>query len=517
MSERYDVIGPPGTGKTEYTKGQIERAAAKFGSSEVMACSLTRAAAAELRERTPTVQPHQVGTLHSFAFRGHDGAVVAETKLDEWNTAHPFLRLSPSKGKGRDADADNDGPSGEATLGDEMHTKMELLRHRLVPREAWPSGVASFANKWREWTSDSGYVDFTGMIESALELQEHAPGRPLAIFVDEAQDMSRLEVELVKKWGAGASVQVICGDPAQAINTFRGAEPEAFLGASDAAHRRVLSQSYRVPKKVHAAATKWGRSLLDGVEYRPTELEGEVRRSSASLRYAEGIVAEIERDLDQHTGTVMFQAQAGYMLRPVLAVLRQRGVPFHNPKRLHDGSWNPLLRKPKSTSTVDRVAAWLKKDQTLADVRAWLPMIRSKGVLVKGAKDRDLTAEHQIPDLFVSDDAMGAAFSGDPRWLAGNVTAEYTKRVAYPLAIYRRHGHSGLIETPRLAIGSIHSFKGAEADSVWLAPDLSPAAWAEFVSANEGSARRLFYVGMTRARHRLTILEPGGRRAPWLI
>lgn len=256
--------------------------------------------------------------------------------------------------------------------------------------------------------------------------------------------------------------------------------------------------------------------MLKGIEYRPTEVAGEIGRTSSSMRYAEGVAEELERDLDSHSGTVMFQAQAGYMLRPLLAVLRQRGIPFHNPNRLRDGSWNPLARRAKGISTVDRIAAWLKRDQTLEDVQAWLHMIRVKGVLAKGAKERALTAEHHIPELFVSEEAMAGAFSGDPRWLAANVTAEYQKRLDYPLAIWKRYGEAALKAVPRLVVGTIHSMKGAEADSVWLSPDLSPKAWEQFVTVSEDDARRLFYVGMTRARHKLTILDPAGRRAACL-
>lgn len=517
MSEHYAVVGPPGTGKTTYLKAQVERAAVAFGASGVLACSLTRAAAAELRGRADSIPPDRFGTLHSFAFRQLGAPEVAEAHLDEWNEAYPFFRLSPSKGKKAPDKDEADEARGGDEPGDKLHTEMEMNRHHMRPEGAWRDGARGFARKWREWLADTGRVDFTGMIEDALAAVDYAPGQPAAMFVDEAQDMSRLEIELVRKWAADTSTLVAVGDPCQAINTFRGAAPEAFFDVGDAAHRRVLAQSYRVPAKVHAAACKWANGMLKGIEYRPTEVAGEIGRTNASMRYAEGVVEELERDLERHSGTVMFQAQAGYMLRPLIAVLRQRGVPFHNPNRLRDGSWNPLARKAKSTSTVDRVLAWLKRDQSLTDVRAWLPMIRVKDVLAKGAKDRDVTAEHQIPELFLSDEAMAGAFSGDPAWLASHVTSEYQKRIDYPIAVWKRYGADGLARTPRLVVGTIHSMKGAEADSVWLAPDLSPKAWEQFVTVSEDDARRLFYVGMTRARHRLTVLEPAGRRAPWLL
>jgi hypothetical protein len=516
MTNRYAVVGPPGTGKTTYLKDQSARAASAFGGDGVMICSLTRAAAAEIRSRTESIPRDCVGTLHSFAYRACGCPEVAETRLDEWNTAHPMLALSPSKAKRKPDQDEVDERPAIVTRGDELHTAMEMARHHRRPVETLNANVRGFAVKWQEWLHDTGYLDFTGMIETALATTERAPGNPLALFVDEAQDMSRLEIDLIRHWSVETNTLVAVGDPAQAINTFRGAVPEAFFDVGDASHRRTLGQSFRVPRLPHAMATRWGRSLLSGIEYRPVEADGVIGRTSESMRYAEGVVRALVRDLDSHTGSVLFQAQAGYMLRPLIAVLKQEGVPFHNPNRPTDGSWNPLARRKNSVSTVDRVAAWLDRRQTLQTVRAWLPMIATKGVLTKGAKNADLNAEHEIPGLFVDDEAMAGAFSGDPAWLRAHVTTEYAKRVDYPLAIWRRAGVDGLSKTPRLILGTIHSMKGAEADSVWVCPDLSPAAWEGFVTRSEAEVRRLFYVAITRTRERLTILNPSGKRAACL-
>ena len=510
MSSRYAVVGPPGTGKTTYLKEQSARAAQVFGGDGVMICSLTRSAAAEIRGRAGSIPKECVGTLHSFAFRACGSPEVAETKLDEWNAAHSMLALSPSKSKKKpDQDSADNQPTGE-TLGDRLHTEMEMARHHKRP--IVNPEVKGFAAKWQEWLNDTGYLDFTGMIETALATTNRAPGNPLAMFVDEAQDMSQLEIDLVKHWAVETNTLVAVGDPAQAINTFRGASPEAFFDIGDASHRRVLAQSYRVPKKAHAMAARWGRSLLAGIEYRPTEAEGAIGITSESMRYEEGVARALAKDLDSHTGAVLFQAQAGYMLRPLIACLKKEGVPFHNPNRLTDGSWNPLAKRANSISTGDRVAAWMDRKQTLNTVRLWLPMIATKGVLTKGAKTGDLNAEHEIPGLFVDDDAMAGAFSGDPAWLREHVTGDYAKRIEYPLAIWRRHGATGLTQEPRLILGTIHSMKGAEADSVWVCPDLSPAAWETFVTKSEAEVRRLFYVALTRTRDRLTVLDPTGRR-----
>jgi DNA helicase-2/ATP-dependent DNA helicase PcrA len=526
--DRYAVIGPPGTGKTTYLKRQVERAAREFGPHEVMVCSLTRAAAAEVRGRDLPIPEDRVGTLHSFAYRALGCPTIAEARLKDWNDHKPLMRLSSSMGvrspeEERDAErdaADDDGP------GDERYEMMQLYRQARTPEELWRPTVREFAQAWRAWCDEAGHLDFTGLIETALEQVDDAPGRPLTLFVDEAQDMSRLEVDLVTKWSANCSTVVAVGDGAQALYTWRGAEPDAFLGVGDDDKRRVLAQSHRVPIAAHRLATRFARKLLAGVEYRPTGREGSVREGGLPIRYGEGVAEMAERHLgdpemadlaaeDPARGGLMIQASCSYMLRPAIKALRERGIPFHNPMRVARADWNPLGER-KGTSTVDRLLAFLTDDQTSRTAALWLPMLRASGVLAKGAKERikDGLPEdgEAILDLFVSRDVAGRAFSGDPEWLIEHVTGEFKQRLEYPFRVLRKRGDGALRERPRVQVGTIHSFKGGQAGSVILSPDLSPAAFSEWVDGKP-SVRRTFYVAMTRTMDRLTILPPSSRRS----
>ena len=80
------------------------------------------------------------------------------------------------------------------------------------------------------------------------------------------------------------------------------------------------------------------------------------------------------------------------------------------------------------------------------------------------------------------------------------------------------YGFDGLVKPPRVFVGTMHSFKGAQADHVIMYPDLSQAADRAF-SAMSGSEEdrdsvvRTFYVGMTRAIKSLSICQPKTRLA----
>ncbi len=61
----------------------------------------------------------------------------------------------------------------------------------------------------------------------------------------------------------------------------------------------------------------------------------------------------ILKTLAQHIESgqsVMLLASCSFMLHPVISVLRQWGIPFHNPYRKSAGYWNPLRRRRKGSS-----------------------------------------------------------------------------------------------------------------------------------------------------------------------
>ena len=61
--------------------------------------------------------------------------------------------------------------------------------------------------------------------------------------------------------------------------------------------------------------------------------------------------------------------------------------------------------------------------------------------------------------------------------------------------------------TPRITLSTIHGAKGGEADNVVLFTDLSYAATRE-MTHNPDDMHRVFYVGVTRTKDKLFIVEP---------
>lgn len=533
--------GPPGTGKTTELSRLVSQA--NDAGWAVLVASLTRAAAREVAGRDLPIDPKRIGTLHAHAYHALDGPTIAESKLVEWNDwlekhgAPPDWRVPPSYGKKPRLNEPNDVGSGEdetgaRTRGVELLEACGVARAQLRPVESWLSvEQREFYGRWRDWKRESGYLDFQDLIETCLEQGIRPAVDYAALYLDEAQDMSRAEMALALSWAEGARAIVVVGDPHQNLYEWRGSEPDVLaLLWQHATRRRVLEQSYRVPRAVHSAAVAWIAQLEQGfdAEYRPRDADGLLEYSPLSLGRSALLVNEIECDL-ANGQSVMVLASCAYMLDELIGELRTRALPFHNPYRTHNGRWNPLLQAYKPTSTAGRVVAFTRVDEAIwgDDSRLWTPdelagwadlveaKVFSKKADLTSLKGADFEVSAQwladrVPD--VSD--LEAIFDGNLDWLEDHVLPSKARAASFPLAVARERGPAALLETPRLVIGTIHSVKGGEADRVYLFPDLSPAGYEEWLSPEyRDRVRRLFYVGMTRAREDLILCSPSTSRS----
>jgi ATP-dependent exoDNAse (exonuclease V) beta subunit len=226
----------------------------------------------------------------------------------------------------------------------------------------------------------------------------------------------------------------------------------------------------------------------------------------------------------------MFLAACSYMLHPVVAALRKRSIPFHNPYRKSNGFWNPLRSSTKGSSA-SRIIALLvahpdfgeaHRAWTYGDLVLWADCLSSKQVLKHGMRETfrqgdqaQLVQMEHLDEIFEAGalSSLMEAWGGDYRallnWWRRLVTADFRGRIEFAANVAAAHGPRALVDTPRVVVGTIHSLKGAEADVVYLFPDLSNAGDEQYRRA--GAARdaviRLFYVGATRARETLYICQ----------
>lgn len=532
----YRIFGPPGTGKTTNLSRQVRRAAERFGEGSVLVTSFSKAAAAELAGRDMPIAPDRIGTLHSHCWRALGGPEIAEANVDTWNTEHPSLQITPKKKEqkldGEESIVGDDSVSEKD--GDGLLQQLGRFRGMMMPPAAWSTALREFAALWTSYKESFGLLDFTDLIEHALTDTWTAPGNPSVIFADEAQDLNRMQLTLIRRWGEHANHFILCADDDQTIYAWTGATPEAVLDPPIPDENViVLKQSYRVPRAVHAEAN----TLIHKVsrrqekEYLPRDFEGSVQRVPDGWKSPEYFILRTTEEYLKRGQSVMFLAPCSYMLAPYIAILRKSGIPFHNRYRRSNGAWNPLASTQPGSSS-NRLLALLAphpvmgenaREWTFGDVNLWCQWLTSQGILKHGAKKQIAAAQEHSP-VTIQDldrifnpaalDTMLAAFEGDytdlMEWWRLRVVDTHRGRLDFPVKIAATRGPSSLVQEPLVTVGTIHSVKGGEADAVFLVPDLSAAGSAAYQrdGATKDAVIRLFYVGLTRARETVYVCAP---------
>lgn len=543
-TQEYRIFGPPGTGKTTNLSRQITRAAKKCGSDSVMVTSFSKTAAAELVGRNLPVPKSMVGTLHSHCYCALGGPEIAELHADEWTREHPALPIRQKRSRRASNEDEEFGDSpvgvsgGRKGDGDALLEGLNRWRGRMIPRSRWPEALRQFWAWWSDWKDSAGLMDFTDLIETALDDISIAPGNPSVLFVDEAQDLNKMQLSLIRRWGESADWFVICADDDQTIYSFMGAQPDAVLDPPiPDDHKIVLRQSHRVPRAVHRAATQWIErvSRREPKEYLPRDHEGAVRMlPSGGYKQPDHVIADALPYLDAGK-SIMMLTTCEYMLHRLITALRDRGIAYGNRYARQRPDWNPLT-PPSGTSTAQRILALLSAHPGAMGDRAarwsgclvqqWVPYLRSKGLLKRGAKK---TIESLLLDEQVTIQHLDAWFERGPlermldtfdlpyqhllRWWIENVTPSRAEQVAFPGRVADRYLE--WLTQPQITVGTIHSVKGGQADVVYLFPDLSRSGAEQYGMRGEDrdAVIRQFYVGMTRAREELVIVPPASPKS----
>jgi ATP-dependent DNA helicase UvrD/PcrA len=531
-TREFRYFGPPGTGKTTTLTRQVKRAVDRYGPNGILVTSFSKAAAAELLGRDLPIHKSRIGTLHSHCWRAVGGPEIAEEHVEDWNKKHPSMALSP--GGGRPSSVEGDiGPMERKAknAGDPVLELVNRYRGQMIDQKDWSGDARIFFDHWVEYKTERNFFDFTDLIETAYQNCRFAPEMPSVIFADEAQDLNPLQLALIRQWGKHTEYFILAGDDDQTLYGWCGCKAESlFEPPLPAAAIRVLSQSYRLPRAVHRRAVAWVEKIKhrQPKEYYPRDEEGEMKLLGYDYTMGDAVVRQVEKHIARGQ-TVMLLTSCGYQLWPVREALRQAGVPFHNPYRDSNGFWNPL--RDSKGSAVARVLALLAAHPTYAD-RYWqrgelrlFTEWMAADYLKRGAKtrllqlsdaeravavdDRELVetfAPYMLDKLMVTFDQTPAELT---KWWLQAMTATYFKRAAYPAQIAVKQGREALEEPPKVILGTIHSVKGGEADVVMVFPDVSPQGFSQMWD-QEGmdATRRLFYVGMTRARHTLYLATP---------
>lgn len=523
MSDYRRIVGPPGCGKSTTIRRRVERWVNDEGipPESIVLTSFTRSAAVTLRGSVDTIPQQNVTTLHSLGYRSIGRPPLIEGNKDlvtQWNAERiPDDWRLPLKGRW---DADDPLTSDPLKEGDGSTLALYSLYRNTLQRSLplWES-VKDFAKRWEDFKRQTGGIDFTDMIELALHNSNACPGDPQCFVVDEAQDLNPLQWQLAHQWGIKAENYIVAGDPAQVLYSWIGARPDELLVPLPADRHYLLQQSYRLPEAVQQYAEQWlhqhSGNMCDGRTYHARKgAEGSVYHDDSDITWKEPECIRGWLEDDMANGrTSMVLASCGYLLEPTIKMLREYGIPFHNPYKATNGAWNPLHRsKDTGVSSAQRLRLYLEGATSGPRVSTWVEALPAKGNFCstkKGALER-LAASGLVSSLdgILSPAACAAWEHHDVAWFASHVEERMRRPVEFASQIMRRD--PALLDTePSIIVGTMHSVKGGEADNVYLFPDLPLRVVDE--SYQDGSQRdalvRQWYVGLTRSAHDVTVLS----------
>jgi DNA helicase-2/ATP-dependent DNA helicase PcrA len=498
------IYGPPGTGKTTTLMNRLKELTKDMDPSLVFAASLTRTAAAELASRVVDIPQQNCGTLHALSWRTIKAHRGKSPKL-VYGALDRFSRDSGFHVPSRQRSVVSAAEYTAAMEHDPLN-EYEVLRSRMTPRDQWPWRIEIFASKFEPWKQANGFMDFTDLIEEARYLD---PG-VVALLYDEAQDGSALEFDLLWQWHDKYLERlVIAGDDDQALYRFRGGDAGNLINFP-ADKETVLDFSYRCPVNLVEESQRLTANII---ERAPKVYVGHGRHRAQivdlndTLRTPDPIVRLARHHAE--SGRVMILASCGYMLGDVIKHLLKEGVPFHNRFRPKEREWNPLNYHTRKTSALDAAKAWL------------LPVLN--GYYIEDSLDDLAVLYRWQPSLFrdSQDPAIGGKLSigSMDSWNVSPLRLDALRLVAqtqtdikqldYCRAVVANHGVEALWQDPAITVGTIHSVKGGEAETVIVAPDKPPAANTEWRTSwfGKDDAARLMYVAYTRAINNLFLLK----------
>ncbi|MBE7323527.1 ATP-dependent DNA helicase UvrD2 [Nocardioides sp. Y6] len=522
------VLAGAGTGKTRAITHRIAHGVATgvYAPTEVLAVTFTTRAAGEMRTRlrdlgAPGVQAR---TFHSAALRQlrffwprvHQRELpeLTQSKIGMLATAARRQRLAPNQAVLRDLAAEIEWAKVSNVSAD-GYAVAAIRRGREV-NDVDPTTVGHVYEAYEEVKRAAGRMDMedvllwtAGLLADDERVAAQVRRQYKWFVVDEFQDVSPLQSALLDLWLGGRDEICVVGDPAQTIYSFAGADAtylRTFTDRHPGATSVELVRNYRsTPEIVQAANASLAGSSSQGVELRAQRPSGpaitatghsdEVAEATAVAHQVSALIAQ---GVPASEIAVLLRINA--QSENFEDAFAELGVPYvvRGAARFFD---RPEVRK--AVTLLRGAARSGQSDETpLETVRATLSGL--------GWSAAAPTARGQTRDQWESWQALvdqAAAFLKEGADL-GAFVDELDRRAS--------EQHAPVAEGVTLA--TLHTAKGLEWDAVFLVGLVEgtlPIVYAK-TPAEVEEERRLFYVGLTRAREHLALSwayarNPGGR------
>ena len=506
------VVAGPGSGKTRTLTHRIAHLVRnhRVRPEHCLAITFTRRAADEMRERLHRLLPAVAAEIPLFTFHALGMSVLQE----HWNAA------GLQRGFRVASDAERQHLLRE-TLGVSARQTRSLLSAISVAKRTGqaPAGdrQVDIYHRYQQELDARNLVDFDDLIGRTIQVFESDTGlrdayreRSQWVCIDEYQDVDEQQVRLIKLLVPPDGNICAIGDPDQAIYRFRGADVrffDQFTVDFPGAQVVRLTRNYRSDSNiVHLSSQVIAPS---GSEQKSTPVLADtpslitLHEARTEKAEAEFVVHSIETLLGGHSFfsidsgrsrdaedravsfsdiAVLYRTEA--QAEAVVEALHRSGMPFqkHAHTRLLDHPGVALLldtlrEQPGDGALVARLEAACEKAEATgagAETRAALELLQPVAQECGDDLDRFLSTlalETQVD-------------TWDPR-------------------------------ADRISLLTLHAAKGLEFSVVFIVgceDGILPLTWGKAEAADLEEERRLFYVGVTRAKTKLYLCQARKRR-----
>ncbi|CAB4530641.1 unannotated protein [freshwater metagenome] len=511
------VIAGAGTGKTRAITHRIAYAAAigTMDPQKVLALTFTAKAAGEMRARLRTLGVPTVAarTIHSAALKqllyfwpsvfGGRTPDLVTTKTGFLSEAINRAGLSDSlRATNRELMRDIASEIEWAKVSqvspvdyvDQVGRRMQ--KPRVLPEQMVQIYTAYESIKKQELAIDFEDVLLlcSAMLEEEREVRERVQDQYRYFTIDEYQDISPIQQRLINAWLGTRKDICVVGDPAQTIYSFAGATPvflNSFTQRFPEAQVIRLTTGYRSTPEITFAANALLRSATMGQELVAFNTHGSkpiVTGYSDESAEISGVMKEINELLSAGTQPqeIAILARTNAQLKGAEKAMLAQNIPYQvrNTERFFERrEIRDFLKQVRQASVIP------------AEGQGWIDELRSiaQPYLTGEAIDGIAALLHLARELDADDN-----FS--PKTLRG-----------YLREVEDRVQQNNPPTMPVVTLATLHAAKGLEWDRVFL---IGASEGQLPLTNSSGEAvvdeeRRLFYVGITRAKADLHISYRG--------
>ncbi len=552
------VLAGAGTGKTRAITHRLAYGVAcgAYRPAQVLALTFTARAAGEMRGRLAAlgVGGVQTRTFHAAALRqlqffwpqavGGAPPPLVDHKAPLVGESAGRLRLRADRSAVRDLAAEIEW------------AKVNLLTPETYPAAAAKAGragaggldltgVGRLIQVYEDVKAARGVIDFEDVLQVMVGILREYPQIATAVreqyrhfVVDEFQDVSALQHTLLASWLGERDEVCVVGDPSQTIYSFAGADPRYLLTFRttypNAKLLRLLRDYRSTPQVVglanrllDAAPAAARTARVELVAQRPPGPEPEVMQHPDDVAEAQAVVSRVAtwRAAGTPLGEIAVLYRTNAQSQPLEAELASAGIAyqvrgserfFARPEVrravmllrgaaragtsgelgavvrdvLSAGGWS--AEPPSSTGAVRDQWESLQALAVLAD--------ELTGATSGGLDGPPIEAAAALQPLEATGAAPEAA-QGAPQPARPPTLTDFVAELEMRAAAAHAPSAGGV------TLSSLHAAKGLEWDVVvivGLSEGLMPISFAVTPEAIE-EERRLLYVGVTRARHRLLL------------